>query len=139
MRSDRAEQRSKMSLSVWFVGVLWAVALAGCFAKTGQEAVTTYNQTPLTVNIPANLSAKQIEEAMVRAFVGREWHVERQSPEEVVGTLNHRSYQAKATFKVESGVIKIFNESTYKGKPAVPENWLENLQLDLKKHLGLPT
>jgi hypothetical protein len=139
MASDRTEKKPKMSLLVWIVGILWAVALTGCFATTRQEAVGKYNETPLTVSIPSHLTPKQIEEAMVRAFVGREWHVESQSPQEVVGTLKHRSYQAKATFKVENGVIKILNESSYDGKPAVPENWLENLQLDLKKHLGQPT
>lgn len=137
--SEQTKKNSRMSLSVWLVGILWVVELTGCFAKTGQEVVTKYNDTPLTVSIPSHLSSKQIEEAMIRTFVGREWQVERHSPEEVVGTLNHRSYQAKATLKVDNGVIKILNESTYEGKPAVPENWLENLQLDLKKHLGQPT
>jgi len=137
--SDRTEQMSKMLLLVWLVGIVWTVELTGCFATTGQDAVMKYNQTPLTVSIPSQLTSKQIEEAMVRTLVGREWHVESQSPQEVVGTLNHSSYQARATLKVENGVIKILNESTYKGKPAVPEGWLENLQLDLKKHLGQPT
>ena len=139
MMSDRTEQMSKMLLLVWLVGIVWTVELTGCFATTGQDAVMKYNQTPLTVSIPSQLTSKQIEEAMVRTLVGREWHVESQSPQEVVGTLNHSSYQARATLKVENGVIKILNESTYKGKPAVPEGWLENLQLDLKKHLGQPT
>jgi len=139
MMSDRTEQMSKMLLLVWLVGIVWTVELTGCFATTGQDAVMKYNQTPLTVSVPSQLTSKQIEEAMVRTLVGREWHVESQSPQEVVGTLNHSSYQARATLKVENGVIKILNESTYKGKPAVPEGWLENLQLDLKKHLGQPT
>jgi len=139
MKSDRTETTSRMSLLMWLVGILCAVELTGCFATAGSDVVMKYNQTPLTVSIPSHLTPKQIEEAMVRTLVGREWHVESQSPQEVVGTLNHSSYQARATLKVENGVIKILNESTYKGKPAVPEGWLENLQLDLKKHLGQPT
>jgi hypothetical protein len=129
-----------MPLLMWFVGILWIAELTGCSAKTGQDEATKYNQTPLTVSIPSQLSPQQIEEAMVRTLVGREWHVERHSPQEVVGTLNHRSYQAKAILKVENGVIKILSESTYNAKPAVPpEGWLENLQRDLKKHLGQAT
>ena len=139
MRSDRTEKMSKMPVLVWLVGIVWVVELTGCFATTGKEAVMKYNETPLTVSIPSQLTPQQIEEAMIRTLIGREWQVERHSPEEVVGTLNHSSYQAKVILKVDNGIIKILNESTYKGKPAVPEGWLENLQLDLKKHLGQPT
>jgi hypothetical protein len=139
MMSDRIETRPKMPLLMWLVGLLWMAEFTGCSAKTGRDVIDKYNQAPLTVSIPSQLSSQQIEEAMVRTLVGREWHVERQSPQEVVGTLNRRSYQAKVVLKVDNSVIKILSESSYKSKPAVPEGWLENLQLDLKKHLGQST
>lgn len=140
MRSDRTGAMSKAPLWIWLVGLLSMVEFSGCSAKTGQDEVTKYNQAPLTVSIPSQLSPQQIEDAMVRTLVGRKWQVERQSPQEVVGTLNHRSYQAKAILKVDNGVIKILNESTYNGKPAVPpERWLEYLQQDLNRHFGQPT
>jgi len=137
--SDRTGIMSKMTVLIWLIGLLWTVEFTGCSAATGQDVVAKYNQTPLTVNIPSNLSPEQIEEAMVHTLIGREWQVEQRSPQEVVGTLNHRSYQAKAILKVDNGVIKILSESSYKSKPAVPEGWLENLQKDLHKHLGQTT
>jgi len=130
---------TKITLLIWFVGLLWTIEFIGCSSTTGQDAVMKYNQTPLTVSIPSNLSPEQVQAAMVRTLVGREWQVEQQSTQEVVGTLNHRSYQAKAILKVDNGVIKILSESSYNSKPVVPEAWLENLQKDLSKYLAQTT
>ena len=105
--------------------------------KTGQDVVTKYNQAPLTVRIPLGVSPEEVEEAIVRSLVGREWKVVSRSTEEVVGTLNHRSYQARVILKVDRNVIKFINESRYKSEPAVPEGWLAHLQADLNKHLSV--
>lgn len=134
-RTGNIRKTTKMTLLTWLIGILWTMQLTGCFTTTGKDVVAEYNQTPLTVSIPSNLSPEQVKEAMVRTFIGREWQVEQQSLQEVVATLNHRSYQAKATFKVENGVIKILSDSRYNSKPVVPEAWLENLQKDLSKRL----
>jgi len=139
MMSGRERIMPKVTLLRWLVGFLWMVELTGCFATTGQDVVVKYNQTPLTVSIPSNLSSEQVKAAMVRTLIGREWQVEQQSSQEVVGTLSHRSYQAKAILKVDNGVIKILSESQHNSKPAVPEAWLENLQKDLQKHLSQTT
>lgn len=81
----------KRTLWGWFGALFWTLALTGCVA-TGQDVVNKYNQAPLTVRIPLGVSPEEVEEFIVRALERREWHVVSRSPEEVVGTLDHRSY-----------------------------------------------
>ena len=127
----------KSTLWSWCVALFWTLALTGCVA-TGEDVVAKYNQAPLSVRIPLGVSPEEVEESIVRSLEGREWHVVSRSPEEVVGTLDHRSYQAKVILKVNQNVIKITNQSRYKSEPAVPEKWLENLQADLNKSFNGP-
>ena len=119
---------------IYTVGFLWLAAIAGCSTATGQHVVAEYNRSPLAVPIPSKLSADQVQRLMAQTLVGRKWQVIQQSPEEVIGTLNHRSYQAKAILRVDNGLVKILSESKYKNEPAVPEDWLENLRKDLGRN-----
>jgi hypothetical protein len=94
------------------------------------------------VAIPSTLKPQDVEEVMALAFIGRKWAVAQRSPQEVVGTLDHRGFKAKATLKVDGNVIKILNDSQYlspesgKLEPAVPRGWLRNLEKDLNAYIS---
>lgn len=134
--------KQKITVLTLCTVILWALAIVGCKTIVGARSVEKYNQNPLTVLIPQNLSPEAIEGAMVQTLTGRGWRVEQRSPEEVVGQLNRRAWEAKAILKVDVSLIKILNDSYYKSdnsgerKPAIPKGWLENLQKDLQTHLG---
>ncbi len=129
----------KIATLTVFAMLLWALVLAGC--KTGTQAVEEYNQNPLIVSIPSTLSPKEVEEVMTLTLRSRGWTVVQQSPQEVVGKLDHRSFDAKTTLKVDGNLIKILSDSYFKGEggkrePGIPKGWLENLQKDLQRRLG---
>jgi hypothetical protein len=89
------------------------------------------------VNIPPSLTPKEVQDVMVMTLQGRQWAVVEQSPQAVVGKLDHRSFQAKVTLKADGGVVKILSDSYYKSQdgklePGVPTGWLKNLQADLR-------
>jgi hypothetical protein len=118
----------------------------------GAEAVQKYNANPLTVAIPPTLGPQEVEEGMVLALRGRKWTVVQQSPQEVVGTLNHRDCQAKVMLRADGNVIKIVNDSLCKPntrgfepatsakteafEPAIPRGWLRNLEKDMNDHFA---
>src|SRR5262245_63409792 len=100
-------QRMSQTRDIRSVAAPAIVALLLCAAGPvngqsvmGAEAVQKYNANPLTVAIPPKLGPQEVEEGMVLALRGRKWTVVQQSPQEVVGTLNHRECQAKVMLRV---------------------------------------
>jgi hypothetical protein len=132
----------KIATLTLFAVLVWVLGLAGCRTVVGTGAVEKYNQNPLTVTIPGNFSPERVEEVMRQTLRARGWSVVQQSPQEVVGTLNHRNFQAKTILKVDGNLIKILDDSYYKGdetgqlEAGVPKGWLLNLQKDLQTRLG---
>lgn len=120
------------------ISLFGLLVLAGCGGtRVGVSSVERYNQEPYMVNIPVTLTPKEVQEVMVTTLQGRQWAVVEQSPQAVVGKLDHRSFQAKVTLKAESGMVKILSDSYYKSEdgqrePGVPLGWLKNLQADLR-------
>ena len=126
----------KIATLTVFAMLLWAPGLAGC-----KTAVEKYNQNPLIVSIPSTLSPKEVEEVMTLTLRSRGWTVVQQSPQEVVGKLDHRGFDAKTTLRVDGNLIKILNDSYLKSEggkrePGIPKGWLENLQKDLQTRLA---
>ena len=68
----------KIATLTVFAMLLWALVLAGCKTVVGTQAVEKYNQSPLTVNIPPNLSPKEVEEVMTLTLRSRGWSVVQQ-------------------------------------------------------------
>ncbi len=131
----------KIATLTVFAMLLWALVLAGCGTVVGTQAVEKYNQNPLIVSIPSTLSPKEVEEVMTLTLRSRGWTVVQQSPQEVVGKLDHRSFDAKTTLKVDGNLIKILSDSYLKSEggkrePGIPTGWLENLQKDLQTRLA---
>ena len=120
---------------------LWAPARAVGQTILGAEEVQKYNRNPLTVPVPPGLPPQAVEEVLASTLQGRNWTVVERSPQQVVGTLMHRDFDAKVVLKVEGNLIKILNESSYKSpqtgqfEPAIPKGWLKNLEKDLKVFL----
>jgi hypothetical protein len=121
---------------------LIALSLNGCATKMGSDAVSEYNDNPLTVTIPPKASEEFVEASKVRVLTGRGWLVQRRTKEEVVGNLVHRNWNATVTLLTEGSSIRILsnatqtNPSTGKVTPAVPLGWLKNLQKDLSVQLS---
>lgn len=130
----------KYILSI-FVSLSVLAALVGCESTKGLSASTSYNEAPLTVAVPENMSSAEVQKVMAATFAGRQWTVTESSANSVTAILNHRGYQGKATMAFSDGVIRILNESKLLDNksgeylPAVPLGWLENLQKDLRKNL----
>lgn len=136
-----ARNLPKIATLTVFAMLLWGLVLAGCKTAVGIQAVEKYNQNPLTVSIPSTLSPKEVEEVMTLTLRSRGWTVVQQSPQEVVGKLDHRSFNAKTTLKVDGNLIKILTDSYLKSEggkrePGIPTGWLENLEKDLRTRLG---
>lgn len=127
------------SLSIF----LLALSLNGCATRIGSDAVSAYNENPLTVTIPLNASEEFVEMAKVRVLTGRGWLVQSRTKDEVVGKLVHRNWNATVTLLSEDSFIRILsdatqtNPSTGKATPAVPLGWLKNLQKDLSTQLSV--
>lgn len=121
--------------------LLWTAGPIGCSTVVGSGASERYNRNPLTVSIPSGLSAEQVQKVAERALRKRGWQVASSSPQEIVGTLDHRSFKAKTMLQVDNGVIKLLSDSQYEEEsgslsPGVPRGWLENLRKDLNKSLA---
>jgi hypothetical protein len=120
---------------------LLALSINGCASKIGSYAVASYNDDPLSVKIPANASAEFVEMSMVRVLKGRDWVVQSQTKEKVVGKLVHRGWNATVTLLSDGSDVRIMSYatqttiSTGEVNPAVPLGWLTNLQKDLSVQL----
>lgn len=114
-----------------------ALFIYGCSTNVGSRAVAKYNENPLTVVVPAGLSANIVETAMATTLMGRRWAIQSRSHGTVVANLKHRGYDATVTLQSDGSIIKILNESTFLRSgadapvPAVPGAWLVNIQRDL--------
>jgi hypothetical protein len=108
----------------------------------GADEAAKYNAQPLSVPVPPSLTEAEIESAMVSTLEGRKWTVTERSPQQVVGKLVHRGFDAKVILKVEGPLVKILNDSRYKSpqtgqlEPAIPKGWLKNIERDLQVSLS---
>jgi hypothetical protein len=122
--------------------VLGAPGPAAAQTIVGADAVEKYNASPLIVPVPPSLSDADVEAVMVSTLEGRQWTVAERSPQQVVGTLVHRGFDAKVILKVEGKLVKILNDSRYKSpqtgqlEPAIPKGWLKNIEKDLQVSLA---
>ncbi len=131
----------KITLPIFSL-LLILVAFQGCESTKGLSASTSYNEAPLTVEVPAGMSSADVQKAMGATFAGRQWTVTDTTGDSMTAILNHRGYQAKATMVRSGNTIRILSESkmldskTDEYVPAVPLGWLQNLQKDLRKRLS---
>ncbi len=140
-RVGRKTMVAKMFAPLAIALLLWTTGSIGCSTVVGGGASERYNQNPLTVSIPPNVSAEQVQKAAEQVLRKRDWQVTSSSPQEIVGTLDHRSFKAKTILKVDNGLIKLLSDSKYEDEsgrllPGVPKGWLENLRKDLNKSLA---
>lgn len=128
-------------------GPLRAVAIAAAFcaltlpAPAASEDIGYYYGT---VMVPEGLSGKEVQTAILRTLIEREWGVQKKSPGEVVGYLKHRSNEATVTLTYDDMKVDIhcvgwaINKRTgERRRPEQPMGWLKNIQTDLTKNLNL--
>jgi hypothetical protein len=121
---------------------LLVLSINGCASTIGSDAVASYNDDPLSVTIPSNASAEFVEMSMVRVLKGRDWVVQSQTKEKVVGKHARRDWNATVTLLSDGSVVRIMSDATQTNigtgevNPAVPLGWLKNLQKDLSVQLS---
>ncbi len=129
--------RLHLSLLLLPMGLL----LACSQTPRGTDAVAEYNANPLAVLIPASVSSEEAEAQAVETLEQRQWIVTDRSPGRISAQLDHRNYVARVTLEQQGNRVVILNESRREpgtrraAKPAVPLDWLQNLQSDLNNRL----
>lgn len=122
---------------------LWVAALALFAPVLGTAATTELGEAAGSLPVPAGISRATVQDAIVRALLGRQWEVQSKSDERVVGYLKHRSNEATLTFIYSEAKVDLFcvgyqiNKKTgVREKPEQPKGWLNFIRTDLGKILG---
>ena len=124
--------------------VLISITLVACSnARVGENTEIAYNQSPLTVAVPANKASEAMDTAEA-VLLGRGWNVESKSETEVIGNLVHRSFDATVAIKKEGSLLVLYSDAehthatTKEVNRGVPYGWLQNLQSDLQQKMFVP-
>lgn len=102
---------------------------------------------PAPVTIPAGISEKELVKQIKKAFVGRNWTVEKVEDGSVKGTLHIRSHVARVAANYDKELVTFTYISSEnldykekKGKRLIHKNylsWVANVRNDLQKNLNL--
>lgn len=102
---------------------------------------------PAPVAIPAGISEKELVKQIKKAFVGRNWTVEKVEDGSVKGTLYLRTHVARVAANYDKELVTFTYISSenldYKeknGKRMIHKNylsWVTNVRNDLQKNLNL--
>lgn len=94
-----------------------------------------------SVTVPSNLSAAQVKEAIVAAFMGREWTVREATGDHVVGYIKRHGREAIMTVtyaparaELNCAAWKVDSNGVHK-KFDLPTKWIEYLKQDLENNL----
>ncbi|HEX2099262.1 MAG TPA: hypothetical protein VHF69_01290 [Candidatus Synoicihabitans sp.] len=112
---------------------LWLCALV-CFSAVGTTSRAADPEalgTPAgSIAVPANLTAAEVQEALIKAADGRGWILVARDDERVVVRLDKNDWSARVTMLYTTRDVQFFSNSTRKGKPKLPEGWIKNLKDD---------
>jgi hypothetical protein len=126
------------------IGLLIAIfsAFVLAAAPQAQAAEEELGTAAWTLPVPSGVSQKEVREAIVAALLGRQWAVQSQTDDKVVGYLKHRGNEAQVTFIYTANKVDVFclgwqiNKAGQRQKPEQPKGWLNNLKADLTKGLN---
>jgi hypothetical protein len=107
------------------------------FLTCGSLSAETQNLgTPVgSIPVPRNLSAKEVQEALIKAADGRGWTLVSRDDESVVVRIDRGDWSARIAMVYNTAEVQLFSNSTRKGKPKLPENWLKYLKHDATRIL----
>ena len=113
-----------------------AIAVLLAFGLSARAAQPQNLGTPVgSIPVPGNLTAKEVQEALIRAADGRKWTLVSRDDESVVVRLDQGKWSARIAMLYNTREVQLFSNSTRKGKPKIPESWLEYLKEDATRIL----
>lgn len=113
-----------------FVCLSWTVL-------TARAGDTQALGTPAgSIAVPANLSAPEVQQALLKAADGRGWILVSRDDERVVVRLDKNDWAARITMLYNTREVQYFSNSTRKGKPKLPEGWIKYLKDDATRILS---
>lgn len=88
------------------------------------------------VIVPEGMKASDVQQAILEAAVGRGWTIKSKDDRTVTTFLENGRWVSNLTFVYDEKEITIYSRTTRKGKPAIPENWVDFLKQDINKILS---
>ena len=108
-----------------------ALASLLAYGVAAQAAIPQNAGTPVgSIPVPANLTAKEVQEALIKAADGRGWTLVSRDDESLVVRLDQGKWSARIAMVYSTHEVQFFSNSTRRGKPKIPESWLEYLKED---------
>jgi hypothetical protein len=108
-----------------------------CFTwlvASGSSARAADNQplgTPAgSIAVPANLTAEEVQQALLKAADGRGWVLVSREADKIVVRLERSDWAARIAMVYNTREVQYFSNSTRKGKPKLPEGWIKYLKED---------
>ncbi len=124
---------------------LWVAALVVLIPARSAFAASELGEAAGSVTVPAGVSKAAVQDAIVKALLGRQWDVKSKDSDKVVGYLKHRSNEATVTLVYSETKVDIFcvgyqidKKTGAREKPEQPKGWLNNIRADLGKILNRP-
>lgn len=133
------------AFSLLLRGALWVAAFSIMVPVGSALAASEFGEAAGSVSVPAGVSKEAVQDAIVKALLGRQWDVKSKESDKVVGYLKHRSNEATVTLVYSETKVDLFcvgfqiNKKTgVREKPEQPKGWLNYIRSDLGKILNRP-
>lgn len=110
----------------------------------GGDATQADSDGPVVVGavaVPSNVTAAQVKDAIVAAFMGREWTVREATGDHVTGHIKHRSHEAFMTANYTAAKVDLLCQSwKIDGSGAhikfeLQRKWIAYVKEDLERNL----
>ena len=110
----------------------WGIIVWLLACGVASHAASTDNLgTPVgSITVPANLTLQEVQAALIKAADGRRWTLVSRDDESVLIRLDQGDWSARVAMIYSTKEVRLFSNSTKKGKPKLPENWLKYLKED---------
>jgi hypothetical protein len=121
------------------IHLFWLCSLVCFFATaiTSRSADTQALGTPAgSIAVPANLTAAEVQQALLKAADGRGWILVARDDEKIVVRLDKSDWLARITMLYTTREVQFLSNSTRKGKPKLPESWIKYLKDDATRILS---
>jgi hypothetical protein len=86
-----------------------------------------------SIAVPMNLTAPEVQEALIKSADGRGWILVSRDDEKVVVRLDKNDWSARIAMLYNTREVQFFSNSTRKGKPKLPEGWIKYLKEDANR------
>lgn len=115
------------AVATFTIGVMMAVAVNAA----------EFTNHKGTVNVPDGMNTNQVQQAIIKAAIGRRWNIEEKEDGLVVLRLVHRGYDATLNITYDDNEVQVYSDSWAtkrngdRKKRKDPEGWIENLKKDI--------